>query len=171
MNSNKPDLLDRVRADLDRGDHWLARQRLESHLSTVGYDAEILSKLGDIASAMHDGFAAGRYYLTSASEGPNVDTAVATLVRHLRSDPKHIAAQLPHVIRTVNPDRFPEAAVRRIRDLNLQAAIKKTQRGDPSKKSHEQGGRVGMVVAVLIAVLMVVFAPIGFVMTIVRLFE
>jgi len=128
MNSNKPTILERVQADLERGDHWLARQRLESHLSTQGYDPDILSKLGEIALAMHDGFSAGRFYMASSAVGDHVDAAIAVFVTHLAHKPDQIASQLPLVVRAANQDQIPEEGLRRMRNAGLDVALEKLNR-------------------------------------------
>lgn len=113
----------RVRADVERGDHWLARQRLASRLATCGYDAELLAELGDISLAMHDAFSAGRFYLCSNAEGPQVDAAVAAFVEQLRRDPHQVVSQLPGAVRKLSVDQLSLAGARRVRDLNLAAVL------------------------------------------------
>lgn len=125
MESDKPDIMERVRRDLKRGDHWLARQRLESHLSTCGYDPEILAKLGDIALAMHDGFSAGRFYLASSAVGEQVDSAIAVFVNHLARQPNQVASQLPEAVRRATLAQVPEEAAQRLHSAGLDAALEK----------------------------------------------
>lgn len=115
--------VERANRDIADGNHWLARQRLESHLSSSGYDAGQLARLGEIAYAMHDAFNAGRFWLTSTAEGLQVDEAIAVFMRHNRNDAKTVATSLSRAARLANIDSYPPIVQARLRRLGLDAAV------------------------------------------------
>lgn len=110
---------DRVRADINRGDYALARERLASHVNAKGYDAELLAKLGEISFEMHDHFSAGKFWLTSSAEGPDVELAIQTFVSRCGHDPHQIVSQLPRFARLKSMDGYPASATSRLERLKL----------------------------------------------------
>lgn len=128
--------VERANQDIAEGNHWLARQRLESHLLAVGYDPELLVKLGEIASAMHDAFNAGRFWLTSTAEGAHVEEAVAVFIEHVGSDAKQIAASLPRAVRLPDLASYPPIVQTRLRRLGLDAAVIASSPSTPAAKER-----------------------------------
>lgn len=131
-------VIERADRDIVEGNHWLARQRLESHLLSVGYDPELLAKLGEIASAMHDAFNAGRFWLTSTAEGPRVDEAVAMFMTHCGNDSKTIATSLLHATRLSTLDSYPPVVQSRLRHLGLDVAIVASPSPTPLEKKRRK---------------------------------
>jgi hypothetical protein len=114
---------ERVQRDLERGDHWLARQRLSSFLSAKGYDPDVLVRLGQISYEMHDAYEAGRMWLTSPPEGAHVEGAIRTFVARARHDPRQVALQLPRAARLPRLDDYPPVVQERLARLGLQELV------------------------------------------------
>lgn len=146
-------VIDRANRDIERGHHWLARQRLESHLFAVGYDPELLVKLGEIASAMHDAFNAGRFWLTSTAEGAHVGEAVAVFIGHVGNDAKQIAASLPRAARLPTLDSYPTIVQARLRRLGLDAAIIASSPSTPAAKERLSWSMRALVLVVAAVIL------------------
>ncbi len=123
MSSRQPSLFDRIERDIERGDYALARDRLTSHVSQKGYDSELVARLGQICFAMHDHFLAGRYWLVSREDGPDVDRAVAEFLRRCKDDPKHRVAQLPAFCRVRGFEEYPAFIQARLQALGIEMAI------------------------------------------------
>ena len=115
--------LQRAENDLKRGEHWLARCRIESYLQTKGYDAELLTKAGRIALEMHDKYNAGRLWLTSNAEGEDVEEAMAVFLKHAGTDPVQVLCQLPRVARRAPLDSYPPVVQDRLRRFGLDGAL------------------------------------------------
>ncbi len=115
--------IDRANRDLEQGDHWLARQRLASYLSSKGYDPDLLAQLGNISYDMHDAYAAGRMWLTSTAEGERVEEAIAKFIERAGHGPQQIASQLPRAVRLTSLDEYPPSAQARLRRLGLEKGI------------------------------------------------
>jgi len=129
-------VVERANRDIAEGNHWLARQRLASHLSSGGYDPELLVRIGEIASAMHDAFNAGRFWLTSSAEGAQVEEAVAVFIKHVGSDVKQIAASLPRACRLPALTSYPSIVQARLRRLGLDAAVIALSPSTPAAKER-----------------------------------
>lgn len=145
--------LQRAESDLQRGDHWLARCRIESYLQTKGYDAELLAKAGRIALEMHDKYNAGRLWLTSTAEGEDVEEAVATFLRHAGTDPVQVLRQLPRFARLVPLDSYPPVVQDRLRRLGLDGALLASVfpgRMEPSPTSWSDRVKLVLVAAVVL---------------------
>ena len=127
-------VIERANQDIAEGNHWLARQRLESHLLSVGYDPQLLTKLGEIASAMHDAFNAGRFWLTSTAEGAQVEEAVAVFIGHVGNDPMQIAVSLPRAVRLPALSSYPPIVQVRLRRLGLDEAVIASSPSMPAAK-------------------------------------
>lgn len=140
--------IDRANRDIDEGNHWLARQRLESHLSTAGYDPELLAKLGEIASAMHDAFNAGRFWLTATAEGAHVDAAIAVFMAHAGSDPKQVAAELHRATRLSTLDSYPPVVQARLQRLGLDMAVVASSPSTPRAKTRMPWGTRVVVIVI-----------------------
>lgn len=127
-------VVERADQDIAEGNHWLARQRLASHLSSSGYDAELLARIGQIAHSMHDAFNAGRFWLTSNAEGAHVEEAVAVFIGHVGNDAKQIAASLPRAARLPALTSYPPMVQARLRRLGLDAAVTASSPSTPAAK-------------------------------------
>jgi hypothetical protein len=127
--------LDRAEQDIERGDYGLARQRLTSYLSTGGYDADVMAKIGRISHDMRDLFQAGRFWLLSLAEGSEVEEAVANFVEQAGSEPRAIVGQLPRVSRLPDLDDYPHVVQERLRRFGLDKEIVRAGRAAQEGKS------------------------------------
>lgn len=129
------DVRERAKLDLENGDHWLARTRLKSLLTTNGYDPELLKEIGQISYDMYDAFDAGRMWLLSTAEGKQVDDAIEKFIKH--SGPKicRCVNQLPNSIRLTTIDQYPATVQDRIKSLKLEQFIPSTYK----KKQYDEG--------------------------------
>jgi len=93
------DLNERVQQDLARGDFGLARMRLLSQLQQQGYSADLLARIGRISLDMHDLANAGRYWLLSNAQGPEVDAAIQVFADRCGGIAGNMVSQLPQALR------------------------------------------------------------------------
>jgi hypothetical protein len=147
--------IDRAIKDVERGQHWMARQRLRSYLTTNGYDPKLLALMGRISHEMHDEFDAGRMWLLSSQTGPEVDQAIETFMRQAGNTPKQIAGNLPKVVRLAVVEQYPEMIRERIHRYTLHEAICLR----PAEKNEAR--ELGKVVELLLALLFLVVLILG----------
>ena len=130
--------IERAEQDVERGDYGLARVRLAGYLNSKGYDAEILDRLGRISYEMHDPSEAGRYWLASTAEGPQVEGAVAAFVGRTGSDARVTVSKLPRAVREAPMSALPPIAKDRLRDLGLDEVL--SQWGTLERRPHRSSG-------------------------------
>jgi hypothetical protein len=113
-------VVDRARADLSRGEPWLARDRLRGALAQRPHDQNVIEELALVHSAMGDLPAAGAcWFLTGRADGdPQVAAALAAFERRYPK-PWVRAVELPL---TGGLDAYPDAAWTRV--LALQQACR-----------------------------------------------
>lgn len=123
------DLSERIDRDLANGNHWLARQRIESYLATKGYDADLLARAGRIAHDMHDDYNAGRLWLMSNATGPEVDRAIDVFMQYVGKNLQQAAWQLPRAARLVAKHDLPARVRQRLERLELEDPVAKARAG------------------------------------------
>jgi len=111
--------LERSRADVERGEPWLARDRLLGALRTQPGDQDVLVLLAEVYTELGDLPAAGAcWFLTERADDGRATEALAALRNRYRN-PVALANSLPL---TQDPARYPPAARRRIADLRDELA-------------------------------------------------
>jgi hypothetical protein len=96
-------LHERVRADLDAGRAWKARDRLEGALANAPTDQSILETLAKICFELGDLPAAGKYWYLTDATGDDVERALAAFgERH--PTPKAVFTAFPM---KAPPDAYP----------------------------------------------------------------
>jgi hypothetical protein len=106
-------LHERVRADLDAGRAWKARDRLEGALANAPTDQSILETLAKICFELGDLPAAGKYWYLTDATGDDVERALAAFgERH--PTPKAVFTALPM---KAPPDAYPPHARARLEQL------------------------------------------------------
>jgi len=108
------DLSERVQQDVARGDYGLARTRLLSHLQQQGYSADLLARIGRLSFDMHDLTNAGRYWLISNAEGPEVDAAVRAFADRCGCNAGNMVSQLPQAFRQKPMASYPPVVQARL---------------------------------------------------------
>lgn len=77
--------MERIRAEIDSGTLWKARDRLQGLVRVRPGDQEVLSLLGEVHFRMGDLPSAGRCWFLTERTGPEVDQALAAMeARHTR---------------------------------------------------------------------------------------
>jgi hypothetical protein len=115
---SRVNLLIRAQRDLDRGEPWMARDRLVGALAQRGTDEALLDLLAQSYVALGDLPAAGAAWFVSVR--PDDDPAVVRALEALRSrhpKPHVLAAALPTVSAF---ERYPSAAQARLRELAVE---------------------------------------------------
>ncbi|MBU0640966.1 MAG: hypothetical protein KKB50_19050 [Planctomycetes bacterium] len=148
--------LERAAEDIERGDYGLARRRLHSYLSTKGYDADVLERIGQLCNDMHDPHEAGRFWLVSCAGGERVERAIALFCKQGGSDPKSVVAQLPRFCRQPSLDLYPAPARERLRRLGLAEALTATAR--EAEEFHTRTSRMKWGGRILVTLLLAVLA-------------
>ena len=113
------ELAERVRRDIEAGDLGMARRRLASRLAQQGYDPDLLAELGRISGQMGDRREAGRFWVMSTAEGPEVDAAVRCFVASCGGRAAQVCSQLPRASRLQTLDQYPEVARHRWEELDV----------------------------------------------------
>ena len=147
--------IERAEQDVERGDYGLARVRLASYLNAKGYDADMLNRLGEISFEMHDPSQAGRYWLASTAEGPQVEEAVAAFVGRTGIDARVTVSRLPRAVREAPMSALPPVAKDRLRDLGLDETL--SQWGTLERHPAAGSGWLAVPLIILALVGIVVF--------------
>lgn len=155
--------IERAKQDIEQGDLWLARQRLESYLGSKGYDADVLNLLGRISADMHCRFDAGRFWLMGTEESEEADFAIEEVFNRANRNRAQVVAFLPKAARLKSIEHYPEAVQKRLERLELVDAIVNRARRDASAAARAgdwgwvmPGGC--LVVVVLLLILMLIGA-------------
>jgi Family of unknown function (DUF6584) len=149
--------IEKAKEDVKRGDHWLARQRLDSYLQTTGYDMDVVAELGRISLEMHNAFDAGRYWLTSAETGEDIDGAINLFLRHAGKDRVQAVKHLPKAVRLETLASYPKVAQDRLRTLGLDELVLFDR--TTSTVAKNASGLIGTLVgfAIFLGILLAVF--------------
>ncbi|MBN2446133.1 MAG: hypothetical protein JXO22_05385 [Phycisphaerae bacterium] len=115
--------IDRAHDDIAAGDYGMARLRLASYLTSVGYDETLLRRLGELSAAMRDLCQAGRYWIGSSAEGESVERAIAAFVRINGGDKRRILTALPRAVQRVAFETLPSVAQARLREIGLEQSL------------------------------------------------
>lgn len=148
--------LERAAEDVARGDHWLARRRLESLLQTNGYDNRVLERLGEVCIGMNDAFGAGRAWLLSSAKGEEVEAAIDTFVRHAGGEPSQIIATLYRAGRPRTIEACPDVARERVSRLGLEEALREALRNRSAPGPVKSGGGAWIGTLILVGVCAVI---------------
>jgi len=140
--------------DLAKGDYGSARRRLESRLSSQGYDPQLLERLGRICLDMRDPFNAGRYWLTANCSGRDVGKAVRQFVEHAGPNPEHVVSRLPNAVRRERLQDYPARVQERLRVLGLSESIP-LRRPRNAERATSRLSWSGVVCSVLVSLLIV----------------
>jgi hypothetical protein len=144
--------VEKAKRDVERGDHWLARQRLESYLGETGYDPELLKLLGSICYDMHDAYNAGRAWLASTAQGEHVDQAIDAFLEHAGDAPESITVRLPRAARLGRVEDYPTIVQQRLRAHGLAESITAWR---PLKGSRQEFGKwTGRVIMLCLALVL-----------------
>ena len=111
--------LERSRADVRRGEPWLARDRLVGALRSEPSNQDVLVLLAEVHTELGDLPAAGAcWFLTDRSDDGPAAEALAALRNRYRN-PIALANSLPL---KQDPERYPPAARHRIAELRAELA-------------------------------------------------
>lgn len=147
--------LERAEADILAGNYGLARMRLESYVSSKGYDAALLSRIGQICYDMHDLFNAGRMWVVSPAQGEQVDRAIDFFLKAAHHDPRQAAGQLLPAARRPSLDDYPPKVRERLRQLGLAEAVTEGHRHKISITARKRAFRDRVAVVIFMAVVIV----------------
>ena len=146
--------VERSRADVQRGEPWLARDRLLGALRTEPSNQDVLVLLAEVHTDLGDLPAAGAcWFLTDRTEDGRVGQAMAALRNRYRN-PVALANSLPL---QNDPERYPPEARRRIADLRAELAAAGLD-WDPPGRPRPRFARRDRVATALIVSFWVAFA-------------
>lgn len=148
--------LKRAEEDVERGDHRLAIQGLESYLVAKGYRPEVQKRLGQIAHKMHDGYRAGRWWLTSTATGEEVEQAIAIFMSHAGGDVQDALKQVPASARLSSISDYPEIVQERLQRFGLYEHL--ADKGWPPGPRKASAWTAWLQIAIACAVLFFVVA-------------
>ena len=123
MKRSRDPILQRIERDIQRGDYALARDRLSSHLATLGYEPERIARLAQICFDMHDLFQAGRLWLVSNAAGPHVEQAIEVFLQRCGNRPAVAASHLPRFCRQHELASYPSDVQARLKARGLESAV------------------------------------------------
>ncbi|MCW5776592.1 MAG: hypothetical protein KIS87_09150 [Phycisphaeraceae bacterium] len=153
---------ERARQDVEAGDYGMARLRLGSYLSSVGYDPATVSMLARICWDMGDPAEAGRFWLLSEDVGPDVDAAIEAFVRRAGASPAQLLSALPHWARAQKIGDYPTSVAARLRGLGIEGL----QIATISRVPARLRGVAPWIVFWAIVGPLIAFCAIGFIQTI-----
>lgn len=115
----------RAERDIAKGDLGTARNRLASLLTSNGYDAGLLTVLGELSLRMGDPVSAAKYWLLSDREGADAEAKIEAFVEAQQRDPLRIRSQLPGRIRAgVALHELADPARARVARYGLEGVLK-----------------------------------------------
>ena len=141
----------------------MARQRLTSRLAHQGYDPDLLAEIGHVAHLMGDPREAGRFWLMSAAEGPELDEAVRAYVATCGGLVQQVVARLPRAARLSTLDEYPETVRRRWERLAIGPYVCPpwASWGTVDCREPSSGGLGCVAVFLLVCALVLVCAVVG----------
>jgi hypothetical protein len=150
---------ERIEADLARGDFARARMRLNSHLSSKGYNEELLTWAGRISFDMHDPIQAGRYWLVTGAAEERVEQAINGFARECALNPDVMVSQLPRWMRFKSLSEYPPAVQRRLQALGLHEKILEVPPRSPVIQGWPDSlfGKIAILCAYLLVIVIVLF--------------
>lgn len=98
---------DHVRAALDRGDLWRAKEILQGKIGSGPYDPLLYEQYGAVLLEMRDLREAGKYLFLSGNWRPEYQPAIALFLDRHRSG-RSLLGTFPARAREIPRDRFPE---------------------------------------------------------------
>lgn len=129
---------ERIQQDIARGDYGTARVRLLSRLNEHGYSAAIMARLGRVSFDMRDPVSAGRYWIFSSEQGPEVDSAIEAFARQFSRIATSMAAQFPQNLRQKPIGSFPLEVQARLRRYGIdEKCLKESIETDPHRPAPD----------------------------------
>lgn len=172
MTMHRYAALEQADSDISHGDLGSARRRLESLLNTLGYEPELMARIGQICFKMQDPYFAGQMWLLSGAEGDDVERAVDHFVCRAGPDPANVAHNLPAVVHRVCILTYPPPARVRIDRLHLEPAIARARRECASwRQPGSFAGKLMIGTFIALAILAIVCCMIGAVTVVSWLFR
>lgn len=168
---SRDEVLAQARADLEAGQEWKAREALAALVSRE-YDPEALELLGEVHQAMRDLPAAGAAWFATTRRGADVDEAVAAWRERHADDFPRMWRSLPRPVRDHEGNKRVDALRRRAAAARSETEAPAAEAGaaDPGDAGDSgEGVDAAVVIATGLAVLVVVFAVIGFVWVLAKL--
>lgn len=117
------DGLQRAVRDILAGELGLARQRLESYVTTRGYHPDIMGRLGQVCFDMKDRFNAGRHWMLSSAQGQDVDDAIEFFMRSTGRIPEQAINSFSRRARLPGAELYPPVVQERLRRYQLDSKI------------------------------------------------
>ena len=125
---------ERIQQDLLRGDYGTARVRLLSRLNEHGYSADIMARLGRVSFDMRDPVSAGRFWIFSHEQGPEIDSAIEAFAQQFGHVASGMASQFPQSLRQKPIGFFPPDVQARLRSYGIdEKCLKDPEGGDPHR--------------------------------------
>jgi hypothetical protein len=115
-----------------RADPAATRRRLASFIGAEGYKPDLLARIGRLSLELKEPAQAGRYWLLSDAEGPEVDAAIEAFAQSCRGSPRLMVSELPRFARDWDVEGYPKVVRGRIVRYKLAADL------ELRRKSGEQ---------------------------------
>ena len=97
-----------VRAALDEGKLWRAKEILQGRVGSMPYSPALYEQYGAVLLAMDDRMQAGKYLFLSGARRSEYDAAIALFMeRHGRRSQRQLVSSFPANARSLTLGRFP----------------------------------------------------------------
>lgn len=120
---DRPDLYERVDAEVSEGRLWRAKEILQGNMGWLGYDLDLFEKYGQVLLEMGDTIEAGKFLFLSGRRVPEYEEAIDLyLARYKRKDALNLPAAFPRVARRSRLADYPPAVQQELRGAGIAEA-------------------------------------------------
>ena len=160
------DFLVEADREIAAGNLWKAKEILHRSLKYSGYNVQLFEKLGIVLLQMNDLVEAGKYLFLSGVRKPEYEEAIGIFLKKYEGKPHNLFHPFPRSAKLSKISDYPEAVANKLRELGFTDGLE-TVHGIHSNTSVGSGGKIALVVFLLIVLAIIVLLILG----IVKLFE
>lgn len=154
---SKRELYERVEEAIARGEVWRAKEMLRGSVRTRGYDTELYETYGRLLLELQEVFEAGKYLFLSGQRRPEYEDAIGHYLSRMKSDSLYLS--FPRAARLREVSAYPEAVRPALERQGLPMRVEAEREADDGLSI---GCWAGLAATAILAVMLVVFAALGF---------
>ena len=118
-------ILDKARAEIEKGNLWRAKEILQGAIRGEGYDVQLFEMMGTVFLRMGDLPEAGRFLFLSGVRRPEYLEAIELfLSRHRQKEPHSFVYLFPRRARLKTVSDYPHEVAQVLREMGLPEVLK-----------------------------------------------
>ena len=160
------DFLAEADREIAAGNLWRAKEILHGQIKYSAYNVALFEKLGFVLLQMNDLVEAGKYLFLSGVRKPEYEESISIFLKKYEGKPHNLFHPFPRSAKLSKISDYPEAVAVKLRELGFTDGLE-TVHGIHSNSPVGSGGKIALVVVLLIVLAIVVLLILG----IVKLFE